>query len=53
MNLMNILCTSSVCEGNSDEEYLKLPNIRDGEFKDPSRKLFMADNLSFPVANLL
>ena len=37
---MDVMCTSSVCEGNFDDDYLRLPNIHDGEFKDPSRKLF-------------
>ena len=37
---MNALYKSKICEGNCDETYLKLPNIRDGKLKDTSSKLY-------------
>jgi len=41
-DIINILYTSKVCEGNCDDTYLKLPNIHDGQLKDNSSKLLSA-----------
>ena len=38
-NLINVLCESKVCEGNLDEEFLKLPNIQKNVLMNHSSEL--------------
>lgn len=40
-NLINIPCKNKICEGNSDEEYLKLPSIHKKVLMNHSSELDM------------
>ena len=39
--LINALCESKICEGNPEQEYLKLPNIHNNLLMNHSSKLIM------------
>ena len=41
INLVNVLCESNICEGNMDEEFLKLPNIQKNVLMNHSSELHM------------
>ena len=43
--LINDLCGSKICEGNSDQEYLKLPNIHNNVLMNHSSKLIASMKL--------
>ena len=38
---METLCVADVCEGNSDERFLMLPNVQKGAMKDKSGKMLI------------
>lgn len=38
---MDTLCVADVCEGNSDERFLMLPNVQKGTMKDKSGKVLI------------
>jgi len=40
-NIINVLCEGKICEGNSDKDYLKLPNIHKNVLMNHSSELCM------------